>query len=61
MALLHDDLAQQGPKAQFGMGPVLIDVLVLEGDYEAAWELSRKSGSEPQRLKVAALVRGERP
>ena len=61
MALLHDDLAKQGPKAQFGMGPVLIDILVLEGDYDAAWELSRKAGSEPQRLKLAALVRADKP
>jgi uncharacterized Zn finger protein len=61
MALLHDDLAKQGPKAQLGMGPVLIDILVLEGDYDAAWELSRKAGSEPQRLKLAALIRADRP
>jgi uncharacterized Zn finger protein len=61
MALLHEDLAKQGPKAQFGMGPVLIDILVLERDYESAWELARDSGSEPQRLKLAALIRAERP
>ena len=61
MALLHEDLAKQGPKAQYGMGPVLIDILVLEGDYEAAWELSRKAGSEPQRLKLAALIRTNKP
>ena len=61
MALLHEDLAKQGPKAQYGMGPVLIDILVLEGDYEAAWELSRKAGSEPQRLKLAALIRTAKP
>ncbi|HET9170409.1 MAG TPA: SWIM zinc finger family protein [Actinospica sp.] len=61
MALLHDDLTRQSPKAQFGMGPVLIDILVLEGDYDAAWELSRKAGSEPQRLKLAALIRADRP
>lgn len=61
MALLHEDLARQSPRAQYGMGPVLIDILVLEGDYEAAWELSRKAGSEPQRLKLAALIRNEKP
>jgi uncharacterized Zn finger protein len=61
MALLHEDLAKQGPKAQYGMGPVLIDILVLEGDYDAAWQLSRKAGSEPQRLKLAALIRADKP
>lgn len=61
MTQLHEDLAQQGPRAQYGMGPVLIDILVLEGDYAAAWELSRKAGSEPQRLKLAGLIRADRP
>ncbi|HTJ71281.1 MAG TPA: SWIM zinc finger family protein [Actinospica sp.] len=61
MALLHEDLAKQSPKAQFGMGPVLIDILVLEGDYDSAWELARKAGSEPQRLKLAALIRADKP
>jgi uncharacterized Zn finger protein len=61
MSLLHEDLARQGPRAQYGMGPVLIDILVLEGDYETAWELSRKAGSEPQRLKLAALIRTDKP
>jgi uncharacterized Zn finger protein len=61
MAVLRDDLAKQGPKAQYGMGPVLIDVLIAEGAYEAAWELARKASSEPQRLKLAALIRAERP
>jgi uncharacterized Zn finger protein len=61
MTLLHEDLAKQSPKAQYGMGPVLIDILVLEGDYDAAWELSRKAGSEPQRLKLAALIRADKP
>jgi uncharacterized Zn finger protein len=61
MSLLHDDLAKQGPKAQYGMGPVLIDILVLEGDYDTAWELARKAGSEPQRLKLAGLIRAEKP
>jgi uncharacterized Zn finger protein len=61
MTLLHDDLVKQGPKAQFGMGPVLIDILVLERAYEVAWELARKASSEPQRLKLAALIRTEKP
>ena len=61
MALLHEDLAKQGPKAQYGMGPVLIDILVLEREYETAWELARESGSEPQRLKLAALIRADKP
>lgn len=61
MALLHEDLAKQGPKAQYGMGPVLIDILVLERDYETAWHLARDSGSEPQRLKLAALIRADKP
>jgi uncharacterized Zn finger protein len=61
MALLHEDLAKQGPKAQYGMGPVLIDILVLERDYETAWTLARDSGSEPQRLKLAALIRADKP
>ena len=61
MTLLHEDLAKQSPRAQYGMGPVLIDILVLEGDYDAAWELSRKAGSEPQRLKLAALIRADKP
>jgi len=61
MALLHEDLAKQGPKAQYGMGPVLIDILVLERDFEAAWDLSGKAGSEPQRLKLAALIRADKP
>jgi len=61
MSLLHEDLAKQSPRAQYGMGPVLIDILVLEGDYAAAWELSLKAGSEPQRLKLAALIRADKP
>jgi uncharacterized Zn finger protein len=61
MVLLRDDLAKQGPKARYGMGPVLIDVLIAEGAYEAAWEQTRKASSEPQRLKLAALIRAERP
>ena len=61
MALLHDDLVKQGPKAQFGMGPVLIDILVLEREYGVAWELARKASSEPQRLKLAALIRADKP
>ena len=61
MALLHEDLAKQGPKAQYGMGPVLIDILVLERDYETAWTLAADSGSEPQRLKLAALIRPDKP
>ena len=31
MTVLHEDLAKQGPKARFGMGPVLIDILIAEG------------------------------
>jgi uncharacterized Zn finger protein len=61
MALLREDLAKQGPKAQYGMGPVLIDILVLERDYDTAWDLARESGSEPQRLKLAALIRADKP
>jgi uncharacterized Zn finger protein len=61
MAVLRDDLAKQGPKAQYGMGPVLIDILIAEGAYEAAWEQAQKASSEPQRLKLAALIRAERP
>ena len=61
MALLHEDLTKQGPKAQYGMGPVLIDILVLERDFETAWELAGKAGSEPQRLKLAALIRADKP
>src|SRR6185312_11719450 len=61
MALLRRDAAKQGPLARYGMGPVLIDVLIAEGDFEGAWEQSRKGSSEPQRLKLAALVRNSRP
>lgn len=61
MEVLGEDLAEQGSKAQWGMGPVLIDILIAEGDYEAAWEQARKASSEPQRLKLAALLRVERP
>lgn len=61
MAVLREDLAKQGPKAQFGMGPVLIDILAAEGDYESAWEVAQKASSEPQRLKLAALIRAQRP
>ena len=61
MTVLRENLAKQGPKARFGMGPVLIDILIAEGAYEAAWEQARKSSSEPQRLKLAALIRTERP
>ena len=61
MTLLYEDLAKQGPKAEYGMGPVLIDILVLEREYETAWELARESGSEPQRLKLAALIRADKP
>lgn len=61
MAVLREDLAKQGPKAQFGMGPVMIDILVAEGDHESAWEVAQKASSEPQRLKLAALIRAQRP
>lgn len=61
MAVLREDLAKQGPKAQFGMGPVLIDILIAEGDHESAWEVAQKASSEPQRLKLAALIRTQRP
>jgi uncharacterized Zn finger protein len=61
MALLRRDAAKQGPLARYGMGPVLIDVLIAEGDFEGAWEQARKGSSEPQRLKLAALIRPTRP
>lgn len=61
MAVLYEDLAKQGPKARYGMGPVLIDILVAEGAYGTAWELAKKASSEPQRLKLAGLIRAERP
>jgi uncharacterized Zn finger protein len=61
MVLLRRDAAKQGPLARYGMGPVLIDVLIAEGDYEGAWEQARKGSSEPQRLKLAALIRQSRP
>ena len=61
MAVLREDLAKQGPKAQYGMGPVLIDILIAEGEQDAAWELAQKASSEPQRLKLAALIRAHRP
>lgn len=61
MVLLHEDLAKQGLKARYGMGPVLIDILIAEGDYVQAWEQAKLGSSEPQRLKVATLIRGERP
>lgn len=61
MVLLREDLAKQGPKAQYGMGPVLIDILIAEGEFEEAWEQAGKASSEPQRLKLAALIRVEHP
>ncbi|WP_034268521.1 SWIM zinc finger family protein [Actinospica robiniae] len=61
MALLRRDAAKQGPLARYGMGPVLIDVLIAEGDFEGAWEQARRGSSEPQRLKLAALIRQGRP
>lgn len=61
MEVLREDLAKQGPKARYGMGPVLIDILVAEGGYEAAWLLARRASSEPQRLKLAGLLRTQRP
>jgi uncharacterized Zn finger protein len=61
MAVLREDLARQGPKARYGMGPVLIDILIAEGAYEAAWDQAHKASSEPQRLKLAALIRAEHP
>ena len=61
MVLLRRDAAKQGPLARYGMGPVLIDVLIAEGDFEGAWEQAQKGSSEPQRLKLAALIRPSRP
>lgn len=61
MTVLHEDLAKQGPKALYGMGPVLIDILIAEGEQDAAWDLAQKASSEPQRLKLAALIRPHRP
>ena len=61
MVLLRRDAAKQGPLARYGMGPVLIDVLIAEGDFEGAWEQAQKGSSEPQRLKLAALIRLTHP
>jgi uncharacterized Zn finger protein len=61
MDLLHVDLAKQGARARVGMGPVLIEILISEGRYAEAWELAQEVSSEPQRLKLAALIRAERP
>ena len=46
---------------RWGLGPVLIDVLIADGDVDAAWESARGVASDAQWVKLADLVAETRP
>jgi uncharacterized Zn finger protein len=49
------------PGIRLWAGPVLIDVLLSEGEVEAAWEEAAGAASETQWLKLADLIATARP
>jgi hypothetical protein len=67
--LRADAAARSGPgtqgrtwqEASWPPGPVLIDVLIDEGDLDAAWDAARGIASEAQWLRLADLVAESRP
>ena len=63
MAVLREDLAKQGPKALYGMGPVLIDILIAEGDAgrglgAGAEGVERAAAAQTRRADPRAPARG---